>query len=101
MFCPPRRPPVAANPSTKVKLQIAIQAVTEVMPATTSYDRSDLASRQTKFMTDGMTAIIAVWRTIFRRLLGSRNPFVVVHNRHLETVLRSLNALELPDLNVL
>ena len=53
---------------------MAMATVTEARPATAPTERSISPAESTKVMAIAMTAIIAVWRTMLRRLLGLRNP---------------------------
>ena len=65
---PHRMPP--ATP----KWSIPIAVATEASPATAPTDRSISAVPSTNVMATDTTAMMAVWRTMLRRLLGSRKP---------------------------
>ena len=65
---PQNIPPIRPN------LANASAVVTEARPATEPIDRSISPADRTKVMPTAMMAIIAVWRTIFSKLFGSRNP---------------------------
>ena len=73
----PTAKPVAMptiTPRNGPPMSIAIAVVTEARPATAPIERSISPAERTKVMATAMIAIIAVWRTMLSRLLGSRKP---------------------------
>ena len=61
-------------PPKMPKWSIPIAVATEARPATAPTDRSISAVPSTKVMATDTTAMMAVWRMMLRRLLGSRKP---------------------------
>ena len=73
----PKAIPVAMPASTPARgpaTAMAMATVTVVSPATAPMDRSISPDARTKVMATAITAIIAVWRTMFKRLVGFRKP---------------------------
>ncbi len=76
-FATPITSPVA-NPPRMPKsgppMSIAIAVATDASPASAPTDRSISPAERTNVMATAITAMTAVCRTMFRRLVGSRNP---------------------------
>jgi hypothetical protein len=73
----PTAMPVAIPAKTPAKgpaTAMAMATVTVVRPATAPMLRSISPDDSTKVMATAITAIIAVWRMMFKRLVGFRNP---------------------------
>ena len=73
----PTAMPVATPANTPAKgpaTAIVMATVTVVRPATAPIDRSISPLARTKVIATAITAIMAVWRMMFKRLVGFRKP---------------------------
>ena len=65
----------AATPAGAPAARIVIAVTTEENPASEPTERSISPVASTKVMATAITAIMADWRTMLRRLIGLRNPW--------------------------
>ena len=67
----------AAMPAGIPAARIVIAVTTEENPAREPTERSISPAARTNVMATAITAIIADWRTMLRRLFGLRNPWLL------------------------